>query len=140
MQNNSLPKSTTLSLLLNGSTYRPCHCIDPKDRFREYFQEEVYNYYTKFVLIGKAWMRGVEFREPKSVSVPEKHKCYIWPIFTTFVPVNLSEQFAGAWSVPRSRLLLREPAHRCAPRGRMSNLGMNCLDIRQVPDRCLATF
>ena len=60
-----------LSLGIDG--YRLDHCIGPKHRFWKAFREEVKNDYPDCVLIGEAWMRGIKFKELKTVNVRGKY-------------------------------------------------------------------
>ena len=60
-----------LSLGIDG--YRLDHCIGPKHKFWKAFREELKNDYPDCVLIGEAWMRGIKFRELRTVNVRRKY-------------------------------------------------------------------
>jgi len=60
-----------LSLGIDG--YRLDHCIGPKRKFWKAFREELKNDYPDCVLIGEAWMRGIKFRELRTVNVRRKY-------------------------------------------------------------------
>jgi cyclomaltodextrinase len=60
-----------LSLGIDG--YRLDHCIGPKHKFWKAFRKEVKNDYPDCVLIGEAWMRGIKFKELKTVNVRRKY-------------------------------------------------------------------
>jgi glycosidase len=60
-----------VSLGIDG--YRLDHCIGPKHKFWKAFREELKNDYPDCVLIGEAWMRGIKFRELRTVNVRRKY-------------------------------------------------------------------
>lgn len=60
-----------LSLGIDG--YRLDHCIGPKHTFWKAFREEIKNDYPDCVLIGEAWMRGIKFKELKTINVRRKY-------------------------------------------------------------------
>ncbi|MCK4823585.1 hypothetical protein KA005_47980 [bacterium] len=60
-----------VSLGIDG--YRLDHCIGPKHKFWKTFREELKNDYPDCVLIGEAWMRGIKFRELRTVNVRRKY-------------------------------------------------------------------
>ena len=60
-----------LSLGIDG--YRLDHCIGPKHEFWKAFRERLKSNYPDCVLIGEAWMRGIKFRELKTVNVRRKY-------------------------------------------------------------------
>jgi len=60
-------------LNLGFDGYRLDHCIGPKHKFWKAFREEVKNDYPDCVLIGEAWMRGIKFKELKTINIRRKY-------------------------------------------------------------------
>lgn len=63
-----------LSLGFDG--FRLDHVIGPKHTFWKYFREQIKKDYPDAVLIGEAWMKGIKFRELKTINL--KNKFWKW--------------------------------------------------------------
>ena len=60
-----------LSLGFDG--YRLDHCIGPSHNYWQEFTRETKNMFPNVVLIGEAWMKGIKFRELKTINIRNKH-------------------------------------------------------------------
>ncbi|MBN2422094.1 hypothetical protein JXB41_02615 [Candidatus Woesearchaeota archaeon] len=63
-----------LSLGLDG--FRLDHVIGPKHKFWKFFRKEIKQEFPDAVLIGEAWMRGIKFKELKTINI--KNKYFKW--------------------------------------------------------------
>lgn len=59
-----------LSLGFDG--YRLDHCIGPSHNFWQEFTREIKKMFPKVVLIGEAWMKGIKFKELKTINIRNK--------------------------------------------------------------------
>ena len=59
-----------LSLGFDG--YRLDHCIGPSHDFWQEFTKEIKKMFPSVVLIGEAWMKGIKFRELKTINIRNK--------------------------------------------------------------------
>ncbi|UCF49991.1 MAG: hypothetical protein JSU91_00490 [Thermoplasmatales archaeon] len=59
-----------LSLGFDG--YRLDHCIGPSHNFWQIFTREIKKMFPNVVLIGEAWMKGIKFKELKTINIRNK--------------------------------------------------------------------
>jgi glycosidase len=59
-----------LSLGFDG--YRLDHCIGPSHNFWQEFKREIKKMFPNVVLIGEAWMKGIKFKELKTINIRNK--------------------------------------------------------------------
>ena len=78
-----------LNLGIDG--YRLDHCIGPKHKFWKAFRKEIKNDYPDCVLIGEAWMRGIKFKELKTVNIRRKYLKWL----QGEAPNSLFKEFIG---------------------------------------------
>ena len=65
-------KAAKFWLKLGFDGYRIDHVIGLSNKYLNTFSNEIKKTYPKAILIGEAWMRGIQFRELNTIKIPNK--------------------------------------------------------------------
>ena len=102
-----------LSIGIDG--FRLDHVIGPKHSFWKYFRKEIKAAYPQAVLIGEAWLEGIQFKHLKTIQIKNKFIRWLFGVSQDNVQKEYYGELDGILDFRFQKLMKIHIAHSQAP-------------------------